>query len=372
MVKCNWKGDVMAVKEKSNVEHLQEILKKRNETQKNLADRIGISESYLSKFFCGKEIAFWMIRKIVQAISPEDETRIMKNYFLNGVKKKNFAPSLEYCYSKKLFDVINVLINDKYKDDIWSIIYRLILKYRLELGSEDFRSELNKLQYTGIEPQILIDILKMYLNYDVGKYEIALYQIEKIKEQIKNVNDPFLSLSFSARLEEVLINIYLKQENNVEKARRSAYSLLEDDISLNLNLQAYYTLGLSYIIESYEKSLHYYQKCIDVLKEHPDRIKELIQNKEEIAILQSFWNKHIDEQYQVTPFTKTLASGGKLNQFYEDDYYRKYALLLDGIKEKSKEKLLHSLYLFTEENDRFRANLPKIHLKNSGIEFKMG
>ncbi|MGM0970499.1 MAG: AimR family lysis-lysogeny pheromone receptor [Bacillota bacterium] len=362
----------MAVKEKSNIEHLQEILKKSNETQKNLADRIGISESYLSKFFCGKEIAFWMIRKIVQAIAPDDETRIMRNYFLSGVKKKNFAPSLEYCYSKKLFDVIDVLISDKYKNDIWSIIYRLILKYRLELGSEEFRNELNKLQSTGTETKTLIDILKMYLNYDVGKYEITLYQIEKIKEQIKEINDPFLSLSFSARLEEVLINIYLKQENNVEKARCSAYVLLKDDISLNLNLQAYYTLGLSYIIESYEKSLQYYQKCINVLKEHPDRINELIQNKEEIAILQRFWNKPIDEQYQVTQFTKTLASEGNLNQFYEDNFYRKYALLLDGIKEKSKEKLLLSLFLFTEENDRFRANLPKIHLINLGIEFNMG
>ncbi|MEC2422473.1 AimR family lysis-lysogeny pheromone receptor [Bacillus velezensis] len=361
----------MAVKEKTNIEHLQEILKKNNETQKNLADRIGISESYLSKFFSGKEIAFWMIRKIVQAVDPDNETIIMKEYCLSGVKKKNFAPALEYCYAKKLFDVIHILINNKNKDSMWAIIYQLILRYRLELGSIEFRKELDNLQPDGIETQTLIEILKMYLNYDVGKYEITLYQIDKIREQIKNINDPFLTLSFSARLEEVLLNIYLKQENNIEKARRSARILLKDDISLNLNLQAFYTLGLSYMTESYKTSLRYYQKCIGILKEHPDRMKELIQNKEEIAILQKFWNEPIDEQYQVTSFSKALAAEKGLASFYEDDYYRKYALLIDGINEKSKEKLLLSLYLFTEKNDKFRANLPKIHLIKLGIDFNM-
>ncbi|MCY7492910.1 AimR family lysis-lysogeny pheromone receptor [Bacillus safensis] len=361
----------MEVKEKPNIGYLHERLKKSNETQKRLADRIGISEGYLSKFFCGKEIAFWMIRKIVQAIDPDNETAIMKNYCLSGVKKKNFAPALEYCYAKKLFDVIHFLINDNNKDDMWAVIYRLILNYRLDVGSVEFRKELNGLQADRSETKILLDILKMYLNYDMGKYELALFQIEIIQEAIQEINDPFLTISFSARLEEVLINIYLKQENNIEKARRSAENLLEDDLSLNLNLQAYYTLGLSYILESYQTSLYYYLKCINILEKHPDRVKELIQNKEEIAILQSLWNEKVEERYQVTLLAKTLASGESLIKFYKHNYYSKYAYLLDGIKENSKEKLLISLCMFTEKKDIFRSNIPKIHLKKLGIMFNL-
>lgn len=155
------------------------------------------------------------------------------------------------------------------------------------------------------------------------------------------------------------------------KAREAAHSLYEKNLSVNLNLTALYILALSYMNESYFVAYEYYKKCIKLLEEFPDRNKELIQNKEEIAILQRYWEKEISKEYQVTAFAKALATQDSLSSYYEHDFYKRYALLFDGIKEESAEKLLLSLYFFSQQKDQFRSTLPKIYLIKLGFNFNI-
>ena len=101
--------------------HIKELIKSSNEKQNMIAAKIGISEGYLSKFLSGKEINFWMVREIIRYLDPDNETELIKQYCLNGVKKKNYPAALEYCYAKRLFSVIENLIDRQIKKRVRSV-----------------------------------------------------------------------------------------------------------------------------------------------------------------------------------------------------------------------------------------------------------
>ncbi|MEH6862890.1 AimR family lysis-lysogeny pheromone receptor [Bacillus velezensis] len=355
--------------------HLKELIKSSDEKQNVIAAKIGISEGYLSKFLSGKEINFWMVREIIRYVDPENETALMEQHCLTGVKKKNYASALEYCYTKQLYSVIEALISSQIerdgKYDLWSNIYRFILNSRFSFGNIEYTEGLKKFSPSCDEMRTLLSILEMYGYFYNGRYEITLYHIRSIRSLIKNLSDPFLKIAFTARIEEVLVNIYLKQNNDVNKAREAAFSLLEKDLSINLNMTALYILALSYMNESYCHSYRYYLRCLNLLANFPDRSEEMVQNKEEIAILQYYWNKEISKEFQVTEFAKALGRSEPLNSFYSDSFYKKYALLFDGKREENAEKLLLSLYYFSQQQDQFRATLPKIDLIKLGFNFNI-
>ncbi|WOH96558.1 AimR family lysis-lysogeny pheromone receptor [Bacillus amyloliquefaciens] len=355
--------------------HLKEIIKSSDEKQNMIAAKIGISEGYLSKFLGGKEINFWMVREIVRYLDPKNETELMERHCLRGVKKKNYAPALEYCYTKQLYSVIETLISTQVerdgKIDPWSNIYRFILNSRFSFGNIEYTEGLKVFSPSCEEMKTLLCILEMYGYFYNGRYEITLYHIRSIRSLIESLSDPFLKIAFTARIEEVLVNIYLKQNNDVNKARESAHSLLEKDLSINLNMTALYILALSYMNESYCHSYRYYMRCLELLSKFPDRNEEMTQNKEEIAILQYYWHKEISQEFQVTEFAKALGKSEPLDSFYTDSFYKKYALLFDGKREENAEKLLLSLYYFSQQQDKFRATLPKIHLIKLGFNFNI-
>nr|MDH3092471.1 AimR family lysis-lysogeny pheromone receptor [Bacillus velezensis]WGE00898.1 AimR family lysis-lysogeny pheromone receptor [Bacillus velezensis] len=355
--------------------HLKELIKSSDEKQNVIVAKIGISEGYLSKFLSGKEINFWMVREIIRYVDPENETDLMEQHCLNGVKKKNYPSALEYCYTKQLYSVIEALIGAQVerdgKYDPWSNIYSFILNSRFSFGNIEYIEGLKKFSPSSDEMRTLLSILEMYGYFYNGRYEITLYHIRSIRSLIKNLSDPFLKIAFTARIEEVLVNIYLKQNNDVNKAREAAFSLLEKDLSINLNMTALYILALSYMNESYGHSYRYYLRCLTLLANFPDRSEEMVQNKEEIAILQYYWNKEISKEFQVTEFAKALGRSEPLNSFYSDSFYKKYALLFDGKREENAEKLLLSLYYFSQQQDQFRATLPKIDLIKLGFNFNI-
>ncbi|CAN2250320.1 HTH cro/C1-type domain-containing protein [Bacillus subtilis] len=355
--------------------HLKELIKSSGERQSTVASKIGISEGYLSKFLNGKEINFWMVREIVRYLDLGNEAALMKRYCLSGIKKKNFAVALEYCYSKQMFDVIEVLTRerlhmDKEREE-WANIYLWILKSRGAFNQFEYTEELKCFTPYSTEMKTLLYILEMYGYFYNNRFDMTIYYIETVRKMIESIDDPFLKIAFSARIDEVSANIYLKQKNDLIKARELAERLLKRNLSVNHNITAFYILALSYMTESYSKSIYYYSKCIKLYEQFPDRADEMVQNKEEIAILQHYWNKEISEEYKVTKFVEFLSENKSLESFYSDNYYNKYALLFDGIKERSSEKLLLSLHYFSEKRDYFRANFPKIDLIKNGFNFKL-
>lgn len=360
---------VIAKKEIGEI--LKDSLISSEMTQLDIAKKIGITKGYMSKFLSGKEIAFWMVIEAVNCILPEKEKELMSDYCKSGIDKKYLFCALEYCYTQKMFDVMRYLIVEysSVTPEPCSL-YKWILNYR---GNFDMQhiSKLRNNIFKSIEAKALLLILETYGYYNLGKYDMAHFYISKAESYITKIKDPFLRKSFSARIDEVLANVYLKQENNVELARLAAKSLLENKVSESHEITANHLLALSYFLTSYEKSIAYYNIFLDLMEQHPERVDEIIQNKEEIAILQYYWKASIDSRYNVSDFTSKLKKHSVLSDYYSDGRLKPYAYLFDGIKEARPDKILLSLHYFSEKREYFRANIPKLELQKLELDYKL-
>ncbi|WHX43833.1 AimR family lysis-lysogeny pheromone receptor [Bacillus pumilus] len=356
--------------------YLRNSIEMSKESQKQVATKLGISSSYLSKFLNGKDVSFWIVHKIINYIDKENEVELIFNYFREGISSKNFPAALEYCYSKQLYDYTSVLAQE-YKNKRNSktqelcSLYSLMLESRFIFESNTFLDNLRNFKTTFLETEIMVKVLQVYYYYLNGHYDLTIYTIDQINDLLFQVNDPFLKMAYGARVDEIQVNIYLKQKTELIQSRKIANRILERNFSTAHNITAYHILGLSYFPESYEQSISYYLKCIELYSKFPDRQAEILENKEEISFLQKYWNKRIHDEFAVSEFSMLLKHDGDLSKYYKDERYNKYALFFDGIKESSTEKLLLSHHYFSKSKDYFRASFPKNELNRIGFKYTL-
>ncbi|MGA3881384.1 AimR family lysis-lysogeny pheromone receptor [Bacillus pumilus] len=356
--------------------YLRNSIEMSKESQKQVATKLGISSSYLSKFLNGKDVSFWIVHKIINYIDKENEVELIFNYFREGISSKNLPAALEYCYSKQLYDYTSVLAQE-YKNKRNSktqelcSLYSLMLESRFIFESNTFLDNLRNFKTTFLETEIMVKVLQVYYYYLNGHYDLTIYTIDQINDLLFQVNDPFLKMAYGARVDEIQVNIYLKQKTELIQSRKIANRILDRNFSTAHNITAYHILGLSYFPESYEQSISYYLKCIELYSKFPDRQAEMIENKEEIAFLQKYWNKSIHDEFAVSEFSMLLKHDGDLSKYYKDERYNKYALFFDGIKESSTEKLLLSHHYFSKTKDYFRASFPKNELNRIGFKYTL-
>lgn len=356
--------------------YLRNSIEMSKESQKQVATKLGISSSYLSKFLNGKDVSFWIVHKIINYIDKENEVELIFNYFREGISSKNFPAALEYCYSKQLYDYTSVLAQEyKYKrnsktQELCSL-YSLMLESRFIFESNTFLDNLRNFKTTFLETEIMVKVLQVYYYYLNGHYDLTIYTIDQINDLLFQVNDPFLKMAYGARVDEIQVNIYLKQKTELIQSRKIANRILDRNFSTAHNITAYHILGLSYFPESYEQSISYYLKCIELYSKFPDRQAEILENKEEISFLQKYWNKRIHDEFTVSEFSMLLKHDGDLSKYYKDERYNKYALFFDGIKESSTEKLLLSHHYFSKTKDYFRASFPKNELNRIGFKYTL-
>ncbi|MFJ5965168.1 AimR family lysis-lysogeny pheromone receptor [Bacillus sp. NPDC093026] len=356
--------------------YIKNSIEMSKESQKQVAAKLGVSSSYLSKFLNGKDVSFWIVHKIINYIDKDKEFELILNYLKEGISSKNIPAVLEYCYLKQLYFYTGKLAHEYQgkrnpKTQELCALYSLMLESRFTFEQTSFLDSLNNFKTTFLESEIIAKVLQVYYYYLNGLYDLTIYTIDQISNLLIQINDPFLKMAYSARLDEIQVNIYLKQKAELFQARKIANRILDRNFSTAHNITAYHILGLSYFPESYEQSISYYLKCVELYSKFPDRQAEMIENKEEIAFLQKYWNKRIHDEFAVSEFTMLLKHDGDLSKYYKDKRYNKYALFFDGIKESSSEKLLLSHHYFSKCKDYFRASFPKNELNRIGFRYTL-
>ncbi|MGE6426188.1 AimR family lysis-lysogeny pheromone receptor [Bacillus altitudinis] len=351
--------------DKINIQnYLKESILSKGLTQKKVSLETGISEGQLSKFFSsGHEISFSMVLDLVQLLAPEKEIELMTSYVMNITRKKNQRIALEYAHVKRIHDLSRHLIekglidqNEEVRE--WSQIYHWQFQAKqTDYNEREFLSELKKFKAHSTEMEALLMILEMYSFFYNKNLEIANYYIEGIKEKISEISDPFIYKAFMVRLDEAVSHIALKFKDNVQLARQASERILVSRMGPTFDSTAYFILGISYMMESYERAYEYLNHCLSI-NEDIERFNVADNIKENISILQFWWGKEVD---YLNPFIKTLIGEAK-TQIKFDKEQQAYVLLFEGIKEKNCVKLLLSMHLFLGNNDVFRARLPKIEL----------
>ena len=359
-------------------DHLKKLIADSPLSQNEIANHLGISSGYISKFLNNKqEIAFWMLHKLVTHLDKENELFLMSHFCESMRRKENLRVGLEYAHSKHLKSLTQKLIqvcsNDKNEENKeWAYVYdwQLMSKENVNYSEDDYLKNLKGLKTKTIEMKVLLIILEMYCFFFNEKYELAYYHVNQAKELLKDVSDPFVKSSFTARLNEALCYIYLKLEDNTTKARESAFELINSDLGPNYLITGYFTLGLSFIKDSLEKTETYYKKVIEISKQ-TGRTALIADTKEQLYFARLYWAKELDLEWFTNDFFEAYTYKKSLDKFYENPKYLPYILLYEGISEKNKEKLFLSREYFLQQKDKFRAGIPKLELEKLGVEFKV-
>ncbi|KJD59236.1 transcriptional regulator [Bacillus amyloliquefaciens] len=356
--------------------HLKNIIESKEEPQKQIADKIGISASHLSKFLNGQEIALWMVLEIVRYLDKDNEIEIMRQCCYEATKK-NIKTAFEYAHSKKLDSMTTHLIGETINGSNrelreWALVYgwQLESKYSRVYSEVEYLEKLKPLKPSSQDLKTLLLILEMLCFYYSGKFDLSLHYVEKIHDMLPEIKDPFIKKAFLSRTDEALANMYLKFRNNKEQARERATKLIERNFSVNSVTNGFFISGLSYFYESYDNAAYYFKRGIE-LNNTRDRYFVANDLREQLAILNMFWERPVSKKLIVSEFIKNVVRQNNLEQYYDYEVYSALAFYFDGKREKSIEKLLLSLHIFCDKKDYFRANLPKIELLKLGVDYNI-
>lgn len=345
---------------------LSDAIQQGGESQNSYAKSMGISSGHISKYLKGQEIGFHMVLSMVQKFYPEREVEFMGSYCEEISKPKNIRVALEYAHIKRIAttskDLIHRALSDTNEETkAWAEIYQLQLQQN-SVHEIEYLKAIKDLKVTTPEMEILISILTMYAFYNNQKFEIAYDYIERIRPKIEGITDPFLKKSFTIRIDEVQAHISLKQFKNITVARETAKRILNANLGPTYNSTGNFILALSYLTESYDTSLSYYQKCLETNKKL-NRVSVAKDLKDQIAFLQLLWDKSVDRS--LSPFINALADGK--DYLYSGPIQRAMAFYYQGRKENNTEKLFLSMHHFGKLKDFFRAELPKMELVKRNI-----
>lgn len=275
---------------------LQTLEKSHNIDQRKLAQVAHVNESSISRYLNGyEEINFEGVLRIVKYLYPEQEREIMSEYIMTQ-KSKNARYALEYCAMNNHWDLVEYLIgflseSTNPVDKEWSALYSILfLRQNKILNPMELLDRIETFKPKEIEMRILKSILKAYIYFDLDEKQALFLHIQDIEQQIQEVRSTFIKESFTVRLS-LIMNYICLYENEINKSREYNLFILRQPFYDNKKATALNNLGLSYIFESFEKSLDYFNKALNYFV-HAGNNQKIKRTQINISFLNTHWNKH--------------------------------------------------------------------------------
>ncbi|MBJ8031564.1 AimR family lysis-lysogeny pheromone receptor [Bacillus cereus group sp. N21] len=241
-----------------------------------VAEKIGVSKQYISKFKNKGTIGFCQLVKLSHVLSDENKTskETMDEWCLKLDTVESIKQSFEYACVTRNVELLNKLIL-KHENETGTVheyvsVYRILYQYII--GEVHGTEIINQLKKVG-QPKdkilnILMDIMKCYNYFHLKKYNLMLELIQEIEEQVEAVDGDrksYIKECYIYRVAEIFAPVYLHY-NHVELARKFANVIIEANISAKTISDALYILGMSYLrVEKY-KSLQYFEDSYEIFK----------------------------------------------------------------------------------------------------------
>jgi hypothetical protein len=367
----------MKVGEKMRKTLLSEM-EKQHISQKQLSSTIGVSVGVINKFLTQeKEIAFDIVWKIVRIVAPDKVVELMDMY-CTEITKKNIKLGLEYYSLNRRFSQLYLLIEKAKHGSLelqeWAKIYSVFHEFQTSARMGENIDFLTRFFYRIDTPyketKLLLYIFEMYTHYFRNDYKTLYTFLINLPSEVIEIENSFLRKCLSARIDELMCHMEMKHNNNIEGTRLYCRKILEHNIAENLNATANFFVGLSYIMDDFDKCITYFQKCYDYYEKIGRvEVMEDIQNNIEFAYV--YWDK---EKKFASDFYQSLfdVKQGRLDanalNAYKSTETTPYIFLIKGIALNDISYLTRSLIQFIKKEDTFRANLPAFELKNRGYD----
>lgn len=347
-----------------------ELIDNRPElTYASVAEAIGVSPQYMSKFKKSGTISFCGLLKLSQVLTLPDENykTTMRDFCLKVDTTELIKQSFEYASIIRDMELLKRLIGKYRKDkgsiqefvDVYEILYRYMLR---EIDGESLIKEINSLrQPTDCCLRILISIMKCYGYYFSKEFSMMIglgKEVEQGLKQLSGGRKDFIQHCYFYKVYEVLAPVHLRS-NNRDMARKYAYIIKNANVGLKASSDASYIIGMSYLLEDK-------QKCLSMLKEGYDLSKGIGDQGYEN---EAFYNMKMVEMYYVAEtegMASVLADVDKYAQvFYQKDN-EDFIVLFRAMKDGSNESLHKCLQQFFTQGNYLFSSLSARELYKRG------
>ncbi|AHA73881.1 hypothetical protein ABE52_11840 [Bacillus thuringiensis] len=338
-------------------------------TYASVAEAIGVSPQYMSKFKKSGTISFCGLLKLSQVLTLPDENykTTMRDFCLKVDTTELIKQSFEYASITRDMELLKRLIGKYRKDkgsiqefvDVYEILYRYMLR---EIDGESLIKEINSLrQPTDCCLRILISIMKCYGYYFSKEFSMMIGLGKEVEQRLKQLSGgckDFIQHCYFYKVYEVLAPVHLRS-NNRDMARKYAYVIKNANVGLKASSDASYIIGMSYLLEDK-------QKCLSMLKEGYDLSKGIGDQGYEN---EAFYNMKMVEMYYAVE-TEGMASVLVDVDKYAQVFYQKdnedFIVLFRAMKDGSNESLHKCLQQFFTQGNYLFSSLSARELYKRG------
>ncbi|MBW3490824.1 AimR family lysis-lysogeny pheromone receptor [Bacillus sp. FDAARGOS_1420] len=338
-------------------------------TYGSVAEAIGVSPQYMSKFKKSGTVSFCSLLKLSQVLTLPDENykTIMRDFCLKVDTTELIKQSFEYASITRDTELLKRLIG-KYRKDKGSIqefvdVYEILYQYIV--NEIDGRSLIDKLcelrQPTDCCLRILIDIMKCYNYYFSKDFPMMIGLGKEVEQRLKQLSGgrkDFILHCYFHKVYEVLAPVHLRL-NNKELTRRYATILKNSNISAKTVSDATYLMGMSYLLEDK-------QKCLSLLKESYELSKAI---GEEILETEALYNLKLAELYYESEKNEPVIALREIDKFSSVFYQKEnedFIVLFKAMQDTSNKSLHKCLQQFFTQGNYFFSSLSARELYKRG------
>ncbi|QJC97173.1 hypothetical protein HC660_26990 [Bacillus mojavensis] len=249
---------------------------------KNVADFLNVSTRQLYYLKSGQRfLTFRNVLRLALLVDPENYRNRMRIWSLKLQTDDCIKNAFEYAAVTRDVELLKSLL-DEHKSEkgvigqyvkVYSFIYKYMTGQTKFNMMEQALLDLKTISDSSLK--ILIGIYKCIALLHKRQFSYLIDKASEIEVEIKNLSSKtrlFLKECYLFRLSEVLsvTNLFL---NNLEESRRYANIIIEAQINKRAESDAYYVLGMSYLMDSPHKCITYLEKsCEKALETKSDLI----------------------------------------------------------------------------------------------------
>lgn len=342
-----------------------------------VAKEIGASKQTMSKLKTKGAIGFRYLLKISYLLFPENPEEKMSEWCLNLNTVESIKQSFEYAAITRNVNLLSDLIELHTKEEgilgEYVNVYNLIYKYMLnEINYKVLGYELEKVNPKDSALPILLLIYKCYQCYFTSNFLLVLELASEAERKLNELSEKrelFIKQCYLHRLSEILapINLHL---NNLESARYYASIIINADICAKTKSDAYYTMGMSYLLNDEELCLRYMQESYDIMSIVGDsNLAE--ESGLNLDFVKVYLNKNLTEtSHPSVVALKQLKNGERSFQEIEEVLYQgadeDFIVFYKATSKKSVDSLYDCHEYFFNKHNLYFASITAHELLKSG------
>ena len=344
---------------------------------KELAQAIGVSEATISRFLDGEnELSFGSIVKAVRFLVPENHFEVMAKVIPLIDQPASVRSVLEYySVNRQLenlaqhIEMLSATTCRTNKD--WAKMYAFSAKFQSRKhDNEDFLEELLDYSPKYPETKVFVKLLICRVYYQLRNFKMMFRVAKKVEKAVESLNNEYIRDCYTARLCEIYSQGYLYANGDVDKARFYANNVILSKIGATYEYYAYYTIGTSFMFESYEKALEHFNKYRELVsKDGREDLTSSI-DKKDIPFLQNVWGKKPDnfdiiDETEKAHYYASVGESEKANEILNGNSETPFRTYYRGLANKDMRVMYEAMVKFISNGDKFYSNLAKRELSKS-------